>query len=88
MEDDDSNKDTLSDFVNAGPKKPSRNNNSGNRYRNEDEEVTIKNNRNMRSIQEEEDDLFDQVKKKEWQPRKDFKLSGQPNPLVEYAKEI
>ena len=44
----------------------------------------------MQSIEEVEDELFDKLKDPEGNKvkRSQFKLSGTPNPLVEYAKTI
>ena len=46
-------------------------------------------NRYMQSIEEVEDELFDKLKSEDNRvKRTEFKLSGTPNPLLEYAKSI
>lgn len=43
----------------------------------------------MQSIEEVEDELFEKLKSEDHRvKRTDFKLSGKPNPLVQYAKTI
>lgn len=44
----------------------------------------------MQSIEEVQDELFDKLKSEDYHKvkRTDFKLSGTPNPLVQYAKTI
>ena len=78
MENQEDQEDILSDFI---PQQAIRNEKSS--------EENLLTNRYMQSIEEVEDELFDKLKSEDNKvKRTEFRLSGTPNPLLEYAKSI
>lgn len=79
----DDQEDILSDYI------PQQSIDYENRL-NQGSEQNLKNRNFMQSIEEVEDELFDRFKNQDDQmvKRSEFRLSGTPNPLLEYAKTI